>query len=278
METWLLNNLSTFTLAVIVVGGFVVIAALGSALTRRRYPQTASGDHNDMVGVALSMFGAIYGVILAFVIVTLWTQLETAETVVATEATATAQIVRDAQAFPPAQRDQVDRAVSGYVHAVVEQQWPLMRDGQGDYNRTATKLEAVYQALQGYQPDTHAEQSFYDQAVDSLGQVAGQRRARITQSSQQLPGLLQVLVYGGAAVILPLTFLYGIRSRRIQVLFVSSVAALIGFSLLLVLVLDRPFAGELSVSPTPFKEGVLAQFWTGPVAPGTGVADGPATR
>ncbi|MEV6209335.1 hypothetical protein [Kitasatospora sp. NPDC051914] len=278
MEVWLLNNLSTFTLAVVVVGGIVVVAVLGSALTRRRYPQTASGDHNEMVGVVLSMFGAIYGVILAFVIVTLWTQLENAENVVAAEATAAAQIVRDAQAFPPAQRDAVDRAVDGYVHAVVEQQWPLMRDGQGDYNRTAVKLEAVYRSLQGYQPSSHSEQTFYDEAVDSLGDVAGQRRARITQSSQQLPVLLQVLVYGGAVVILPLTFLYGIRSRRIQLLFVGSVAALIGFSLLLVLVLDRPFAGELSVSPAPFKEGALAKFWTGPVVPESGVADAPAGR
>ncbi|WP_431683653.1 NADH-quinone oxidoreductase subunit J [Kitasatospora sp. KL5] len=278
MEVWLLNNLSTFTLAMVVVGGIVVVAVLGSALTRRRYPQTASGDHNDMVGVVLSMFGAIYGVILAFVIVTLWTQLENAENVVAAEATAAAQIVRDAQAFPPAHRDAVDRAVDGYVHVVVEQQWPLMRDGQGDYNRTAAKLEEVYQSLQGYQPSSHSEQTFYDEAVDSLGDVAGQRRARITQSSQQLPVLLQVLVYGGAVVILPLTFLYGIRSRRIQLLFVGSVAALIGFSLLLVLVLDRPFAGELSVSPAPFKEGALAKFWTGPVVPDSGVADAPADR
>ncbi|MFD0526944.1 hypothetical protein ACFQ1I_06205 [Kitasatospora arboriphila] len=93
-----------------------------------------------------------------------------------------------------------------------------------------------------------------------------------------MPGLLQILVYGGAVVILPLTFLYGIRSRRIQLLFVGSVAALIGFSLLLVLVLDRPFAGELSVSPSPFKEGALTRFWDGPATSGPGVADAPAPK
>ncbi|MEV6686399.1 hypothetical protein AB0N28_13790 [Streptomyces sp. NPDC051130] len=62
-------------------------------------------------------------------------------------------------------------------------------------------------------------------------------------------------------MILPLTFLFGLRSLKMQLLFVSAVAALIGFSLLLVLVLDRPFAGELSVSPAPYKEAALAQFW-----------------
>ncbi|QFQ96410.1 hypothetical protein F9278_09545 [Streptomyces phaeolivaceus] len=30
---------------------------------------------------------------------------------------------------------------------------------------------------------------------------------------------------------------------------------------LLRLSLDRPFSGELSVSPAPYKEGALARFW-----------------
>lgn len=60
---------------------------------------------------------------------------------------------------------------------------------------------------------------------------------------------------------LPLTFLYGNKSGGVRLLFAGSVAALIGFSLLLVVVLDRPFAGEISVGPDAFKEGALAHFW-----------------
>ncbi|MEW2529291.1 hypothetical protein [Streptomyces sp. NPDC047071] len=73
--------------------------------------------------------------------------------------------------------------------------------------------------------------------------------------------LLQVLAFGGALVLVPLTFLYGLRKLRVQMLFVASVAALVGFSLLLVVVLDRPFAGDLDVSPAPYREGALAQYW-----------------
>ncbi|MFF2191833.1 hypothetical protein [Streptomyces sp. NPDC058157] len=40
-----------------------------------------------------------------------------------------------------------------------------------------------------------------------------------------------------------------------------STCALISFSLLLVLVLDRPLAGDLTVSPQPFKESSLSRFW-----------------
>ncbi|RSS59709.1 DUF4239 domain-containing protein [Streptomyces sp. WAC01280] len=261
MSLWLLNHFSTFTLTVVTVGGTVVLAVAGSVLLRRRYPSLAQGEHNDMVGVTLGMFGAIYGIILAFVIVTLWTQLESTQTIVATEATDMALIARDAAAFPPPVRARLDGALSAYVHAVVEDQWPRMRAGRPSHGATAGSFQAVYDVLQSYEPRTAREEVFYEEAVSQLNDVASQRRARLTMAEQQLPPLLQVLAFGGAIVLIPLTFLYGMRKLRIQILFVASVAALIGFSLLLVFVLDRPFAGELSVSPAPYREGALAQYW-----------------
>ncbi|MFJ6797692.1 DUF4239 domain-containing protein [Streptomyces sp. NPDC091268] len=261
MILWLLNHLSTFFIAVLLVGGVTLFSVAGSFAARRRFPHLAKGEHNEMVGVALGMFGAIYGIILAFVVVTLWTQLENTENIVATEATDLALVVRSAQAFPPADRARVDRAVSAYTHAVVEVQWPLMRDGHPSYEATAPQTQALYDALQAYEPSGTRAETFYAEAVSRLNDVAAQRRARVSMAETSLPLLLQVLVYGGAFVILPLTFLFGLRSLKMQLLFVSAVAGLIAFSLLLVVALDRPFAGDLSVSPQPYKESALARFW-----------------
>ncbi|MET9398468.1 DUF4239 domain-containing protein [Kitasatospora sp. NPDC002965] len=261
MELWLLNHLPTAVLALLVVGGTVLLAVAGSVLAMRWFPALADGENNDMVGVVLGMFGAIYGIILAFVIVNLWTDLQDAGTVVSSEASAVSQIVRDAECFPPGPRDAVQAAVGGYVHAVVEDQWPLMRAGDGDSAVTTRSVDAMYRALADYEPRTNAEQAFYAKALDSLNEVAAYRRTRIADSRDQLPVLLQMLIFGGAAVIMLVTLLYGVRSRRARILFVGSVAALVGFSLLLVLVLDRPFSGDLDVSPQPFKDSALARFW-----------------
>ncbi|MEV7617478.1 DUF4239 domain-containing protein [Streptomyces sp. NPDC089799] len=263
MALWLLNQFSTFTLGALVVGGVVGLAVAGSLVVRRRFPHLAGGDHNEMVGVALGMFGAIYGIILAFVVVTLWTQVETTQTIVATEATDLALVVRSAEVFPPEDRARIEKAVGEYAHAVVEVQWPLMREGRPSFSATASQTEAIYRGLQAYEPQSVRAQTFYEEATTRLNDVAAQRRARITMAETSLPVLLQVLVYGGALVILPLTFLFGLRSLKMQLLFVSAVAALIGFSLLLVLVLDRPFSGDLSVSSAPYREGALSRFWTG---------------
>ncbi|MER7577541.1 hypothetical protein [Streptomyces sp. NPDC126514] len=264
MEVWLLNNMSTAVLAVLVVGGIVSLSLLGDKLCRHWFPSTSGGTHNDMVALVLSLFGAIYGVILAFVIVNLWTQLQDAENVVASEATAIAQIVRDAQALPPDTQDKINAAVGRYVHVVAEKQWPLMREGRANYDRTASEVDDIYAALRSFVPADHRQQIFLEHAVTSLDSVVDHRRDRIAQSTQQLPLLLQTLVFGGALVILPLTFLYGREDRRLEMIFVGVVSSLLGLSVLLVLVLDRPFSGDLSVTAEAFKDGVLAQFWTAP--------------
>ncbi|WP_406191384.1 MULTISPECIES: hypothetical protein [unclassified Streptomyces] len=264
MEVWLLDHLSTAVLAVLVVGGIVVLSLLGDKLCRRWFPSTSGGAHNEMVALLLSVFGAIYGVILAFVIVNLWTQMQDAETVVAGEATAVAQIVRDAQALPPGPRDRINTAVGRYVHTVVEKQWPVMREGHAGHDHTASEVDGIYEALRSFAPTDSRQQIFLEHAVNSLDNVVDHRRDRIAASGQDLPALLQTLVFGGALVILPLTFMYGREDRRLETIFVGSVSALLSLSVLLVLVLDLPFSGDLSVSPAVFKEGILAQFWTAP--------------
>ncbi|MEV4442141.1 hypothetical protein AB0K09_24670 [Streptomyces sp. NPDC049577] len=261
MELWLLNTFSTPALATFFIGGIIVLAIAGSLLVRRRFPRTIAGRHNETIGVVLGIYGAIYGIILAFVIVAEWEALGAARTNVATEATQTAEVLRDASAFPAEQRHRISAAIDAYVHAIVEQQWPRMRAGNPDPDLTNPQITRIYRAFQGYEPVTEGQKAYYSQAISNLGGVAAARRSRIATSQEQLPVLLTALVYGGALVVIPLTWVYGMRSIRVQLVFVSAVAALIGVSVLLVLTLDRPFSGDLTISPAPFKEGILAQYW-----------------
>ncbi|GAA0405164.1 DUF4239 domain-containing protein [Streptomyces luteireticuli] len=261
MQLWLLNSFSTPALVLLVVGVPTLLTVAAALLLHRRYPALSTGKYNNVVEVLLGMFGAIYGIILAFVIVTLWTQLETTQSVVATEATDLAQMVRDVRSFPAEQRDGITKDIDAYVHGVVNVQWPLMREGRADYTATAAKLDRIYTDLQAYEPRTSTQRAFYEQTLDRLNDVVAQRRARLEQSSEQLPLLIRALVFGGALVVLAVICLFGNRRKSVQILFVASVSVLIGFSLLLVLVLDRPFSGDLSVGPEPYKAGALAVYW-----------------
>ncbi|MFC9083989.1 hypothetical protein ACFTY7_45015 [Streptomyces sp. NPDC057062] len=100
MGLWLLNNLDTPTLAILIVGGVVVLSLVACLVTRRLFPELINGVTNDVSRTVLELFGAIYGIVLAFVIVTLWTELEQVQAVVTSEATDLAVISRNAHSFP----------------------------------------------------------------------------------------------------------------------------------------------------------------------------------
>ncbi|MET8636077.1 bestrophin-like domain [Streptomyces sp. NPDC004096] len=261
MGLWLLNNLNTACLALLIVGGVVVLSLAACLVTRRVFPELINGVTNDVSRTVLELFGAIYGIVLAFVIVTLWTELEQVQAVVTSEATDLAVMSRNAHSFPDDVQKKLDRAIGDYVHAIVEDAWPLMRDGKNSLSATSGKLEALYAVLQNYNPKSASEQAFYSKSVERLNDVTAQRRTRILAATQQLPPLLQVLTYGGALVVMLITLLYGVENLKVQLLFVGSIALLVGLSLTLVLVLEHPFAGEVSVSPSPFMEGQLGTYW-----------------
>ncbi|WP_145886539.1 DUF4239 domain-containing protein [Streptomyces sp. BK340] len=261
MGLWLLNHLNTASLAILIVGGVVVLSLVACLVTRRIFPALINGVTNDVSRTVLELFGAIYGIVLAFVIVTLWTELEQVQVVVTSEATDLAVISRNAHAFPDEVQKKLDQAIGGYVHAVVEDAWPLMRNGKNSLSATSGKLEALYGVLQDYNPKSNSEQAFYDKSVERLNDITEQRRTRILAATQRLPILLQVLTYGGALVVIMITLLYGVENLKVELLFVGSIALLVGLSLTLVLVLDHPFAGEVSVSPRPFMEGQLRKYW-----------------
>ncbi|WUD73180.1 DUF4239 domain-containing protein [Streptomyces sp. NBC_00510] len=261
MGLWLLNNLDTASLAILIVGGVVVLSLAACLVARRVFPELSNGVTNDVSRTVLELFGAIYGIVLAFVIVTLWTDLEQVQAVVTSEATDLAVISRNAHGFPDDVRQKLDRAIGNYVHAIVEDAWPLMREGKNSLSATSGKVEALYTALQDYDPKNASEEAFYSASVERLNDVTAQRRTRILAATQHLPPLLEVLTYGGALVVMLITLLYGVANLKVQLLFVGSIALLVGLSLTLVLVLEHPFAGEVSASPHPFMEGQLSKYW-----------------
>jgi len=242
------------------VGGTSGLAIAGCIAIRRRYPALADGDHREVAGVVVGIFGGIYGIVLAFVIVVLWEGFQESHALASTEPTELSQMVRATRAFPPEAEFGMREAIQAYVHAVVNDEWEMMSRGKKSPAASAG-LDNMYAALQAYEPSSASESSFYDEAVSALTAVTSTRRARLEASSQTLPGLFQALVVGGAVVVVVMTYLLDVRSQALHLTFVGAVSALVGFNLLLVVVLSHPFAGELAIGSGPFKEEAMAQFW-----------------
>jgi hypothetical protein len=258
MIRFLLNNFSTPVLALFVIGGFVIVAAVGLAIVRTRWPHFIAGEHNDVAGILLQVVGAMYGILLAFVIVSVYQSFSDTESNVREEATALSQIHRDVQHMSIA--GDIDSAINDYVHTVVNVEWPLMAEAKLA-DRGWVDVDAMFTVLQSYEPQTNSQSSFYDAAIGDLNDIVATRRARLFDAQEEIPDVLQWLLFVGALGLIAFTWLFGMKRFRTQLLMVLGVAILLSASLLIAMLLDHPFSGDLTVSYQPFQEGSLAVFW-----------------
>ena len=124
-------------------------------------------------------------------------------------------------------------------------------------------LVHLYDVLESYEPTTHAQDTFYSQAVSSLTQLNIARRTRRSDVTGSLPGAFLLLIWGGAAVLIAFLSLFATNRSWLQTVMVAALAGFIGVNLLLLTSLSHPFSGDISVSLGPFTEGSLGDIRAG---------------
>lgn len=259
MNRWLLNTFTTWELGLVVIGGFVVIAVVGLLVFQRLVPEIRKGESNDVAGVILGVLAAIYGIVLAFVIVSLYEDYKKTSGDIRTEASALSTIYRDTRGLAPPVAAKIKLEVGDYISTVRNEEWRLLRDGK-ESDRAWRELQGFYTTLQAYEPKTTSQQAFYAEAIGRINDLVDARRERLNDAEEGIPPTFEVLLIGGALLVLGFTFLFGVSNARLHQAMVIAVAVLLGFNLLVALVLDFPFSGQVSVSSAPFVQGALSVF------------------
>ncbi|RKQ84960.1 uncharacterized protein DUF4239 [Solirubrobacter pauli] len=245
MTRWLLNTFPTWALVPLVIGPFLLFAVAGFALVGHR----ARGPHTggEAAGVLIGVVGAVYGIVLAFVVVVLYQDYQDAGATVRAEATEIEQVTRHFGAFDAAAQADVARRLDAYTRVVVASEWEQMRDGRLS-PQAWREIDGLYAAVQRHPPRSDVQGVFYEETIATLDALVATRRERLRFAEERLPAALQVLIFGGAFVLIGFTLLVEAASTPLQRAMVVVVAGLIGLNLLLVVLLDHPFSGELSVS------------------------------
>ncbi|MDX6720226.1 MAG: hypothetical protein QOJ63_2480 [Solirubrobacteraceae bacterium] len=257
MARTLLNSLPTWLLAVLVVGGAVVLAVAGLVLMRRRFPDLDDHGINDVTGVVIGVLAAVFGIILGFVTVSLYETFTDTKATVQEEATELIQLYEDSLVFAPAAAAAMQREIKSYIAAVRFREWERMSEGRSDASVGSRHVADLYGVLRGYEPDTQARIAFYTDAVARVNDIVDARRARLSYASEELPGPFWVMLLVGTLMLIASLYLLGSSNRRLHTIMVVGVAVLTSFNLLIVVALDHPFSGDISVSDDPFDQEQL---------------------
>lgn len=260
----ILNSLSTIEIILLGVGSMLLLTVAGVLLARRLFPRLADSSFEPIADSLRVVYELIFALILAFVIAAVLDEAGNAESAVASEATTVREILRANEAFPEDDRVRLTTAVGQYVRAVADDEWETMKDGESS-PRASTALETLHAEYRLVEPEGPVEAEAYGGALDYLHELGVKRRERLNIAAGDLPTMLRVLVLAGIVLLLVVEYRPQL-SRVAGLVFMGTLAVIITSAFLLTVLLDYPFAGEISVSNEPFKQDNLAQFWTDELA------------
>jgi hypothetical protein len=256
------NHVPIWLLLVAVVTAIVGLVLVLVWLVRRLVPGVREGFDAEVSSQMLGVVAALFGLLFAFVIVIAYQNFTDAQSNVSDEADALAAVVRDSGAFPRPERDHVRGAVGAYVRAVVDEEWPRMRQGD-DSAHAWSAVAGMYTALQGFDPSSPRGRSFYDDSVRQLNTALVARRNRLDDAAGGLPWVVGALMLVGSVVIVGYAVLVGSRSYWFHAIGAGSIALVVGLALVVLVDLIYPFSGDLSIDSAAFRSGSLAQFFPG---------------
>jgi hypothetical protein len=251
-----LTSLPVWLSGLLLVGLTTVLAMVGPRLVRRYVTLEELSANNEVAGFKFAVVGVLYAVLLAFAIIVVWEKFNEAENVVAREAGAVATIYRLSHGIGDQPGSALRTALNKYLQITVSEDWPAMEHGQ-ESEAARQALDSVYAALLPFAQQQSS--SLMTEVLHQLDIVTQERRARLVAAEGTVPGVLWPVLFWGAALTIGFTYFFGTQNLRAQTLMTGLLSILIFSGLLIIIVIDKPFAGVVKVQPDALAK-VLAEF------------------
>jgi fumarate reductase subunit D len=233
----------------------VLVAVVGLLVVQRLVPPDRREEHNNVAGFIYAVLGVAYAVLLAFVVIAVWQDYETAQTNVESEAHELAGLYFLASRLPEPERTRLQDLARRYARVVVVEEWPMMERGQTS-PRADTLLRQLRLELLRFDPHTEGEQVLYEQGLTNLHEALDARRSRLLEVREGIPNLLWVVLVVGGVITVSFTYLFGLKSNLAHALMVAALTLLICGILFTIGEFNNPFSGVVEVRPEAFREAL----------------------
>jgi hypothetical protein len=242
---------STFAIVLALVAAMLLVALLN-----RLWPVRSRKMINDVNAWQMGVLGTTYGVILGFMLFTVWTDFRAAEIDVALETASLLNVHRIAAGLPLPQREAMRGLAMKYADVVVNQEWPAMQTQQ-ESDAGDVVLGQMWHVLIAAEAQTSRETGSVDHLTSALTNLGERRRMRDEQHENRLPGLLWVLlIVGGAATVIS-SCLLGNDKKWLHYGQVLALSFVVAVTLAAIADLARPFEGAVAVASTPLQRALV---------------------
>jgi hypothetical protein len=248
--------MSTTILGILVVSLASSIAVAGLLLVRRLTSLNLhEEEHNAVAGFIYSVLGVAYAVVLGFVLISVWERYEMASETVDQEAAALVAVYFHASVLPDSDRRQIQQLAKSYAQVVIDEEWPMMEDGQSSPHAWAL-MDQIRQSLQNLEHGTLDEQVTYDHGLTRAHELSDARRLRLFEANARIPTILWIILLAGGVITVGFTYLFGLTSTRVHTFMVVALTVFVTSILFTIYTLEHRFSGDTGLPPEAFEQAL----------------------
>jgi Protein of unknown function (DUF4239) len=238
---------------------FFVIGAMATsivivAVLNRVWPIPSRKLVNDVTGWQLGILGTTYGVILGFMLFTVWNDFRIAEINTNLEASSLLTVSRIGGTLPSPERESIRALAVKYAEATIHEDWPAMQVQQDSLasERVAQDMWNVLAQLKA----GNSEVQSADHLTNALKELSERRNLRGQEFRERLPGILWFLLVAGAGATVGSSCLLGNDNKWLHYWQVLGLTFVVAVTLASIADLARPFEGGVSVTPIAFERAL----------------------
>ena len=247
----------TWLVGLLVIGSWTGLSLLGLYICHRLVDVNARHKDTETVGLTYAIVAVVYAVLIALIVVDVFETFSKGDAIATAEANKLSNLMLDSAGLPPQVGGQVRSQIEQYIDIVVKKEWPSQQAGKLEgpvFEPGWTILAELDKTLAVFEPTTMGQNVNKGEMLHAMNDLIKARRSRIIAAGEHLPTVVwQILLLGGAVAV-GYTYLFGARTFGIHLAITGLIAATIALVFVLIVTLDYPFRGEVSVSSTAFVD------------------------
>jgi hypothetical protein len=259
----------------------MLVPLIGLYIFHKLVPQEHREVDTPMVGLSYALCGGLYAVMLAFVAVGVYETMDRSTTIASNEANSLGSLAFDSAGLGPGLAGQVRGEVEEYIDVVTKKEWPdqqAYRMDTANFEKGWEILRRISLDLAKFEPKSQGQASVKVEMEHAINDLFAERRTRLLAARTHLPDAVWQMLIFGLVLVAFYVYLFGPHNYRIHMAVTAMTMLSIGLVFTLVIALDYPFRGEVSVDCDAFtqvKEVAESVFHSTEVTP---VAAHPATH
>jgi Protein of unknown function (DUF4239) len=246
----MLSYVQSGLMVALMMGISIVIVAV----LNRMWPIANRKLINDVTGWQLGILGTTYGVILGFMLYTVWNDFRVAEVNVNLEATSLITVSHLSAGLPSPAREMFHELGMRYADVTINQDWPAMQVQQ-DSRASQVVLGDMWKVLTAVRAEG-LEVNSVDHLTSALSDLTERRNLREQEFLIRLPKILWMLLVVGAGVTVGSSCLLGNDNKWLHYCQVLALTFVVAVTLAAIADLARPFEGAVAVTPVAFERAL----------------------